>query len=261
MTRIVSRQRDIGVPGLAPELAGLRITHLSDLHIGSLTPPHRLPEVIDACHRLEGDLIAVTGDVIDLSLNVLEQVLDGLRRLAAPLGVYFVPGNHDYLEDGDRFKDMMRAAGLNLLVDQNVEVATRGRRLLLCGVDHGRHRDLGPRVCDLLATGKPGADLRVVLAHHPDAFDAAARMAAHLTLSGHTHGGQLAFSDRRGRKGSIGLGSLAFRYPRGLYRQGDCHLHVTTGVGAWFPLRVRCPAEIACLRLVPGVPAATRSAA
>ena len=78
-------------------------------------------------------------------------------------------------------------------------------------------------------------------------LDAACRHGLDLTLSGHTHGGQLLLSNHRGRKGSIGLGSLAFQYPRGLYRRGDHHLYVTSGVGSWFPWRVRCPAEIACL--------------
>ena len=93
------------------------------------------------------------------------------------------------------------------------------------------------------------ADLKILLAHHPHAFDEAHRHAIDLTLSGHTHGGQILFSTKRGKKGSIGLGNVGFRYTRGLYEHGACRLHVSSGVGAWFPIRFRCPAEITRLVL------------
>ena len=69
-----------------------------------------------------------------------------------------------------------------------------------------------------------------------------------MMLSGHTHGGQVVFK-RPGRRGPIGLGSLAFQYPQGIYQRGHSFLHVTTGIGSWFPLRVQCPAEVAALTL------------
>ena len=80
-------------------------------------------------------------------------------------------------------------------------------------------------------------------------FDPACRDGVDLTLSGHTHGGQLLISDKRGKKGSIGLGNLAFRYTRGLYSRGPHRLYVSSGVGSWFPFRFRCPAEITLLEL------------
>jgi len=71
----------------------------------------------------------------------------------------------------------------------------------------------------------------------------------HVTLSGHTHGGQFLLSSKRGRKGSIGLANLGFRYTRGLYSRGNSRLYVSSGVGSWFPFRFRCPAEITALEL------------
>src|SRR5690606_5487459 len=88
------------------------------------------------------------------------------------------------------------------------------------------------------------ADFQLLLAHHPHAFDAACDVGIDLTLSGHTHGGQMLLSTKLTKKGSIGLASLTNRYPRGLYSRGGHRLFVSSGVGSWFPLRFRCPAEI-----------------
>ncbi len=161
-------------------------------------------------------------------------------------------GNHDHLDDSPELVKRFRAAGLGLLLNESIEVPYLGCRILIAGIDfeHKPSR-LASLVDRTLSQGRRRRrhDLTLLLAHHPDAFDAACRQGVDLTLSGHTHGGQVVFSNARGIKGSIGLGSLAFQYPRGLYRHGNCYLYVSSGVGSWFPLRVNCPAEIALLTL------------
>ena len=107
--RIVHRQ--ITLAHLPKSLDGLRIVRISDFHLGVLHRVTRLPRIVELCHALSGHLIAVTGDVVDLSLDVLGDAAALLGRLEAPLGVYFVPGNHDYLEDASGFVTQMRAAG------------------------------------------------------------------------------------------------------------------------------------------------------
>jgi predicted MPP superfamily phosphohydrolase len=94
-----------------------------------------------------------------------------------------------------------------------------------------------------------GTGLKILLAHHPDAFDSAVKHGVALTLAGHTHGGQVVLANGRGKKGSLGLGSMTFQYPRGLYRRGNAYLYVNSGVGSWFPVRINCPPEIALLTL------------
>jgi hypothetical protein len=252
LRRIRLVERVLAMPSLPDALDGLRITHLSDLHVGTLIPPSRLPGLIAAANGLHGDLIAVTGDFIDLKHDVLDKVIEALRRLKAPLGVFLVPGNHDYLENGPELVRQFRKAGLALLVNQTVCVQHRGCTVLVAGIDYADEpRQLAHLVRNTMrraADGhKPG--LRVLLSHHPDAFDAAGSHGIDLTLSGHTHGGQLLLFKHRGAKGSLSLGSLAFQYPRGLYRRGQRYLYVTSGVGSWFPWRLRCPAEIALLTL------------
>ena len=229
---------------------------MSDLHIGELIQPHRLPGIVDAANALRPDLVAVTGDFVDLKLNVLGEVARELRRLAAPLGVFLVTGNHDHLVDGGEVVDVLRAAGLDVLMNEHRLTQFCGRAVTIGGIDFA-HQD--GRLGRYVARSFRGAgarcrqgereDLRLLLAHHPHAFEAACLHDVDVTLSGHTHGGQVVLWRRRSKKGSIGLGSIGFRYPKGLYRRGHQYLHVSSGIGSWFPLRVKCPAEVACLTL------------
>ena len=242
-------RRTIDLVDLPDELCGLKITHLSDPHVGELVTPAHLPHIVDAANDLKGDLIAVTGDFIDFTNDYLPSVITAMSRLKAPLGVYFVLGNHDYLDNGEDVKRAFRKAGLNLLVNQTERVTHEGRKITIGGIDwpHAGSQ-LDPMVRSVSGKMKSG-DLSILLAHHPHAFDTAHDCGIDLTLSGHTHGGQFLLSTRRGKKGSIGLANLGFRYTRGLYQRGKSCLFVSSGVGSWFPLRFRCPAEITLLEL------------
>ena len=89
----------------------------------------------------------------------------------------------------------------------------------------------------------------IALAHHPHTWDVLARMGVPLTLSGHTHGGQLMLTSP-GERPDIGIGRILFRYTRGFYHNGPSSLFVNSGVGNWFPLRIHAPAEVVQIRLV-----------
>ncbi len=230
----------------------MRVTHLSDLHVGPVLAPKDLPRIVALANQLDGDLVAVTGDFVDLSLTVLEPVIHALQQLRAPLGVWLVPGNHDYLDDGPELIRRFQKAGLNLLLNRAESIKARGAPVLVAGVDFPhKKKQLGSHLVRAFhrAPRRPESALRLLLSHHPDAFDWAGRHDVDLTLSGHTHGGQLVLARTGGKRGSIGLGSLGFKYPHGLYRRDRHFLYVTSGVGSWFPLRVQCPAEIASLTL------------
>ncbi|MCC7408078.1 MAG: metallophosphoesterase [Phycisphaeraceae bacterium] len=272
LRRVRMVEHVVEVGGLDERLSGLRIAHLSDLHVGELLGLEQLTGIIDATNGLEADLIAVTGDFVDLHHDVLEGVTRELLRLRAAGGVFLVMGNHDYLVDGRKVARALRGAGLEVLINEARRVSVRGSEVVVGGIDYEhRKRELrrlvgeacegedGPYLPAEAGAEKDGGAgehgaLRVLLAHHPHAFDAAAAMGVELTLSGHTHGGQVVVATRRGRsgRGSYSLGGLTCRYPHGLYRWGESYLHVTAGVGTWFPWRVRCPAEIGCLTVVVG---------
>ena len=241
--------RTVHLPDLADELCGLRITHLSDPHIGELVTPDHLPYIVEAVNEFGGDMIAATGDFIDLSNKHLPAVVEAMGQLEAPLGAWFVLGNHDYLDNATEVKRAFREAGLNLLVNQAGRIDCDGLTVAVGGIDWTADDAMIERLVRRTARRMGEADLSILLAHHPHAFDAACRRGIDLTLSGHTHGGQLLLSDRRGKKGSIALGGFGFKYTRGLYTRGEHCLYVSSGVGSWFPWRFRCPAEITSLEL------------
>lgn len=242
---------NVTLPALPAALDGLAIAHLSDPHVGDFVTPDHLPQIIDATNAIGADLIAVTGDFIDFSNDVLPDVIDAMKQLRAPRGAWFVLGNHDYLDNADEVKAAFADANLNLLLNEAAHVDIDDCRVAIGGVDWSHNpqhlvRDVHTATA---AMDTDAADLSVLLAHHPHAFDTAAARGVDLTLSGHTHGGQFLLSKKRGRKGSIGLANLAFKYTKGLYEHDGSHLYVTTGVGSWFPWRFRCPAEITRIEL------------
>ena len=241
--------RTIELPNLPDELCGLKITHFSDPHIGELITADHLPPMVETANSLGGDLIAVTGDFIDFSNKYLPAVVESMRRLEAPLGVWFVLGNHDYLDNAEEVKRAFHAAGLNLLVNEAVKLRHQERTIAVGGIDWADK----PAVLSKLVRGTADlmdkSDLSIMLAHHPHAFDACRECGINLTLSGHTHGGQIMLGKSDGRLGKLGLGQFSVRYLRGLYAQGDCRLFVSSGIGSWFPFRIQCPAEITLLEL------------
>jgi len=245
------RSIDLAIPGLPPNLDGVRIAHLSDIHVGRYTRRGILPRVVEATNQLNADLVLFTGDLIDLSLEDLDRGIDTIKQIDPRHGLALIEGNHDLIENADEFDRRTKASGLPLLVDETMTVSLRGERIQLLGTrwgtasgDRRRTGDLAfeQTIARLQRHRKSGA-FPILLAHHPHAFDPAATAGFPLTLSGHTHGGQLMLSDR------TGFGPLFFRYWSGVYRNGTSQLVVSNGIGNWFPLRINAPAEIVQLTL------------
>lgn len=249
------RALDVVLPGLPPNLDGLRIVHLSDTHIGRYTRRGTLPGIIEATNKLKADLILFTGDLIDLSIRDLDRGIDTMRQLDPRHGLAMIEGNHDLIDSAEAFDRRTKAAGLPLLVDESMTIPIRGERVQILGMRWGtatadRRRQAGEdsfrQSLDRLLPQRQEGAFPIVLAHHPHAFDTAAAAGLPLMLSGHTHGGQLMLAEH------LGFGPLFFRYWSGLYRKGQSQLVVSNGVGNWFPLRVNAPAEIIHLTLRSG---------
>ncbi len=218
---------------------GLRIAHLSDIHYGHLLGPERLMQAIDAVRAVRADLIAITGDLVDLHADEAPLLFERLALLRAQLGVCVVLGNHDHLDHPRAIMKGARDAGLTLLMDESHRLGGRNG-LLVAGIDWSKSiAACGER---LRRCGVARADL--LLAHNPKAFVSAHARGIALTLSGHTHGGQVARKANRRH-------NLVFtqRLTAGHYEHDESHLYVTSGVGAWFPLRVNCPPEIAVIEM------------
>ncbi len=237
------REMSVPIPNLPPALDGLTIAHVTDLHVGQFTHGAILDEIVEATNALRADLVLSTGDLINFALKDLPAGLDVISRLRAEHGVFMCEGNHDLFENADEFRRRTRAAGIRLLVNESAVVSIRETPMQFLGLQWGAGHDahaIAGSMAELLRQKQADA-FRVLLAHHPHAFDFAEDIP--LTLAGHTHGGQLMAT------GELGCGPMFFRYWSGLYRKAERAMVVSNGVGNWFPLRTRAPAEIIHLTL------------
>jgi len=249
------RELTLHVPSWPERWEGVRIAHLSDFHLGELMPIDRALSLVERVSKARPDLLACTGDVVDLDWHGAEPLLQAMGDVPASLGRYLVLGNHDLLDDPASLARAAVRSGLRVLHDAVERVGDDdGGSFRVGGIDWGRtRRELAKRVSAL--PERPD----LLLSHNPKAFPAAARLGVPLMLAGHTHGGQVALPDRtvtarRGRGGaatSVPRGAPA-QSPRralrrGLYAEGESRLFVNVGAGSWFPARVNCPAELLML--------------
>ncbi len=243
------RRFTVKLPTLPPELDGMTIVHLADTHIGQFTPESVLRQMVEETNRLHPDLTVFAGDLINSSLETLPQGIATLKAIRSPLVV--CEGNHDVGLDRGGFERKVKAFGLKLLLNDSATVRVRGIPVQILGVvwdgprnweNRGYERNLAESVEAVLRLRDPRA-FHILLAHHPHAWDYCEDVP--LTLSGHTHGGQLMLNQDHG------FGPWMFRYWSGLYTRnsGSQALVVSNGVGNWFPIRTGAPAEIIHLTL------------
>jgi uncharacterized protein len=237
---VVVRDIEIATPRWPREFDGLRIGHVSDFHLGELLPLERALEVIEQLRQSEPDLVACTGDVVDLHHDGAMPLLEAMANIGAPMGTALVLGNHDELHCADTLSRMAREAGVTLLRNSAEWIHRNGAALTVAGIDWAKT----VAACAHHVDSTCDDTVDILLAHNPKAFPRAAHHGIPLTLSGHTHGGQIAMKNRP--KANLALG---YKHKVGLFEQGDSRLYVTAGVGAWFPLRMNCPAEIAMITM------------
>jgi predicted MPP superfamily phosphohydrolase len=233
---------------LPAELDGMTIAQVSDMHVGRFTKGDVLEKTVRLVNEMQADLVLLTGDLINDALADLDTGLELAQRMEARFGSAIIEGNHDLIENPQEFETRVRASGIPFLLDESMIVDVRRVPVQLLGLSwtrvHGDRRDaaINAAVEKLLEQREADA-FPILMAHHPHAFDAAADAQLPLTLSGHTHGGQLMLNEQ------LGFGPAMFRYWSGLYRKHKSQLIVSNGVGNWFPLRVNAPAEIVHLTL------------
>ncbi len=236
-------------------LCGLRIAHLSDLHIGPTLRGDWLAALVAQVNGLLPDLIVITGDLIDGFVEQLADQVAALETLRAPLGCFFVTGNHEYFYRPQEWVGHLRRLGLGVLVNESRVLRHRGASLSLSGIcDESAaaalpaHRpDLDRVAASLCRLPGPTPALRLLLAHRPRFAPRAAALGFDVQLSGHLHGGQF-FP-------LTWLLRPLTPYVGGLYRVGSLHLYVSRGTGYWGPpMRHGAPPELALLTLMPRSP-------
>lgn len=237
---------------LPAPLEGLRILHLSDIHIGFSFSLRDLEAVLDAASAQHPDIVLVTGDLSD-RIPELPDALSLIADLKPRYGAYASVGNHEYwrgITDVRRAHDrsevpMLLDAGHTLPIVNEAGSA----KLFIAGADDPvRMRgDLSSFLTNTVTQaleGRPEDAFTVLMSHRPRGFDAAAQAGVELTLSGHTHGGQMGWGGR-----SLFEPFLEEMYLWGHYRNGVSQLYTSSGVGHWFPFRVGCPTEAPLIML------------
>jgi predicted MPP superfamily phosphohydrolase len=236
----------VPIPGLPRALDGYVIAQISDIHAGTHVGERTLDEGFELVRRIRPDLIVVTGDHVDLDSRYAPVVARKLADLPSRDGVASILGNHDYYADADAVVAALRAAGIQVLIDEGRLIrAGDGGGFALLGVDDQwafrSRRGAGPRLDRALAMVPPDAP-RILLSHQPPTIE---RWAGRVTLqlSGHTHGGQINPGFRPA--------DLFFPYLAGRYSVGGSTLYVNRGFGTVGPpARIGAPPEITRIVLV-----------
>ncbi len=222
----------------APQLAGLKIAFVSDVHAGSFMNSRDLVAICRRVAAAEPDLVLFGGDLINTRERELLLFRDALAELSPRYGMFAVPGNHDHFWGPDigLWTSFLQDNRVTVLLNRGQRIEHDGATLWLAGVDdltEGR-----PDIAMALA-GRRDGEPTVLLSHHPDFFFEAAAADVDLTLSGHTHGGQIRVAGR------APIHHSKFGYERGWFVENDCRLYVGRGVGVTvLPLRVDAPPEI-----------------
>ena len=236
----------IHVRGLHPGLEGMRIALLTDMHAGAGTPLSLIRRACRMAMAERPDLIALTGDFAADDAPGFERVLDALSSLRAPLGVYAVPGNHDYVVGIESWHRAM--AGHPVIADLTNTAVVRernGARVCIAGVDDYSLGD--PRMEGLPPPEE--RDFTLLLAHDPDQAERARRGydAVDLVVSGHTHGGQVRLPWVGALQNPAHYDDL---YEEGLRRRPWTQVYTSRGVGTvHLPVRFLCRPEVAVLEL------------
>ena len=241
------RRVDIPVEGLAPDLAGLRIVQISDLHAGPTMRRRYVQRVVDMTKALAPDLVALTGDIVDGSVSRLASRIAPLQALTSGGRAFFVLGNHDYYSGAAPWTKQFRGMGFRVLENAHVTITRGAARLLIGGVI-----DFAARMSDPEARPRPDlatdvdarADFRLLLAHNPKIAPEAEQAGFDLQLSGHTHAGQFF-------PWTVVIHWVHGPHAAGLSRRGRLWVYVSAGTGTWGPpVRLGSRPELTLLRLV-----------
>jgi predicted MPP superfamily phosphohydrolase len=238
------QEKELAVPRLDGAHDGLRIAHVTDLHMSGRIAREFFERIIEEVNGASPDIVAITGDIVegDAYLDWIEPTLG---RLRAPHGVYYVLGNHDRRATESRLKASMADAGLIHLGGIWRQLAIDNSPLILAGNELPWYKPAAD-LSDCPPRGSNGGPARVLLAHSPDQFGWAQTNDIDVMLAGHLHGGQV----RVPLLGAFLAPSLyGVRYAAGTFTAGNTTMHVSRGVSSLTPVRYGCPPEVAVLKL------------
>ena len=226
---------------LPRKLDGFKIIHLSDTHHSPFTGLDHIKRVVKVANRLKPDMFLLTGDYVSHEREYIAPVAAVLGKLKAKYGIYACLGNHDHWTDANLVTHLFRGEGIKMLVNEGLRFEARGASFWLAGVDDYM---VGKTDVPSALRGSFPDEMKLLLAHNPIIFRESARSGVDLTLSGHTHGGQIKLRDEEKR-------ILPQRKLKaGLHTRRKSQIYITRGIGTVVvPMRYQCPPEISFLEL------------
>ena len=234
---------------LPAEFDGLRVALVTDLHVGPVRDAGFTRRVVDQVNGQRPDVVVLGGDLVDGKVAQVADALAPLADLDAPLGVFAVTGNHEFIsQEADAWMDHWETLGIDVLRNENATLTRGSASIRLAGVHDGTGRGANAPDLGRALAGVPADAFTVLAAHQPKGAEAAEGDTVDLQLSGHTHAGQL----------------WPFRYAvllqqpviEGLETVGDVPVLTSRGADAWGPpVRVLAPPEIPVVTLRAGEPA------
>jgi predicted MPP superfamily phosphohydrolase len=253
--------KQIKIVNLPPELKGLTLTLISDIHAGQFMQEHEMREYADVINDLNSDLIIIPGDFVNFQPEDSKSVAKAFKDLKAKYGVYGSLGNHDFFVNPDYVANVMNnESPVKVLRNRHEKITVNGKDLYILGVDDTR--DAGIRMNEAIlnyidntmeVAGSSNTNFKdspkILLCHKPYSFDDIAKRDLDLVLAGHTHGGQVVPF----KFGDFNLSFAAFvsKYISGFYNIGKANMYVSRGIGTvGLPIRLNCPPEVTKITLV-----------
>ena len=249
---------------LPDEFDGYKLTHISDIHSGSLKKINKVEYAIDLINKQNSDLVLFTGDFVNNKAEELIKWKNIFSKIKASDGKYSILGNHDYgdyitwnseKEKKENFKDLLnlqKEMGFKILLNENKKIISKNQSISLIGVENwgkGGFKKRGD--IDKACEGLNSEDFKIVMSHDPSHWNQKLinhPTHFHLTLSGHTHGMQFGIEI----PGWIKWSPIkwAYKYWAGLYKEKNQYLYVNRGFGVLvFPGRVGIWPEISVITL------------
>ncbi|MFC1481027.1 metallophosphoesterase [Candidatus Neomarinimicrobiota bacterium] len=236
---------NIPIDSLPDALVGLKIVQISDLHVGPTIKRDFVERVVAAVNAQNPDLVALTGDLVDGSVDYLQNDISPLIDLKSKYGAYFVTGNHEYYSGVHEWLPRIADLGFETLQNEHRIIEHNGSKILIGGVtDSTAHQIVPEHRSDPAQSiaNAPATDFKLLLAHQPNSIFAASKAGYNLQLSGHTHGGQyypFTYAVR-----------AVHAYSAGLHKHDETWIYVNRGTGYWGPpIRIGVPSEITVLEL------------
>jgi len=242
---IALREHKVPIPGLPADLDGLRIVQLTDIHLSPFFSRKELDYAVAMANEIHAHVALVTGDLITTARDPLDSCLDGLKALHAEAGVFGCLGNHEVYAGAEDYAEQAGARQGLVFLRQRAQTLRFGdTHFNLAAVDYQPFRR--PYLMGAEKLVVPGA-VNVLLSHNPDVFSVAVRQGYDLTISGHTHGGQVRVEILGA---DLNLMRFYTPYVDGLYRRDQSSIFVSRGLGTiGIPARLGAPPEVTLLRL------------